>query len=186
MDTRHPSIARASDSLLVIVDCQERLWKVIHEAGDLVAPIAALALGAARLGVPVVVTEQYPKGLGPTVAEISKAAAGASVLEKTTFSCFGCQPLREVLRGTERGTLVVCGIEGHVCVQQSVLDGLAEGYQVQVVVDAVGSRNPIHRDVALRRLERAGAVLTTSESVLFDWLERCDHEAFKDIQGLIR
>ncbi|MAB90206.1 MAG: hydrolase [Planctomycetes bacterium] len=186
MDTRHPTIARAGDSALVVIDCQERLWRVISGAEVLERQLAILMRGARILQVPVVVTEQYPKGLGPTVQSLKDAAGDAPVLEKMTFSCAGDDGFQSRIRELERGTVVVCGIEAHICVLQTALDLLADGYAVQVVADGIGTRAPSNRDVALRRLEQAGAVITCVESLLFEWMERCDAAAFKEIQGLLK
>ena len=186
METRHPTVARRDDSVLVVVDCQDRLWKVIDGADDVGRQIGVLARGARILGVPVVVTEQYPKGLGRTVAGVAEAVGNAPVLEKSTFSCAGDAVFAEHLRDHERGTVVVTGIEAHICVQQTALDLLADGYRVQIPTDGVGSRSPGNKATALRRMERADAVMTCAESVLFDWLERCDVPAFKEIQGLLK
>lgn len=186
MDTRHPTVARAVDSALVVIDCQERLWKVIAGADALARQIAVLLRGARILEVPVVVTEQYPKGLGSTVADVKEAAGDSPVLEKMTFSCAGDDGFQSCLRDLERATIVVCGIEAHICVLQTALDLLADGYSVQVVADGVGTRDPSNREVALRRLEQAGAVITCVESVLFEWMERCDAATFKEVQGLLK
>jgi nicotinamidase-related amidase len=186
MDTRHPTVARAGDSALVVIDCQERLWKVITDAEALERQLAILVRGARILQVPVIVTEQYPKGLGPTVQGLKDAAGDAPVLEKMTFSCAGDDGFQSRLRGLERATIVVCGVEAHICVMQTALDLLADGYAVQVVADGVGTRAPANRDIALGRLEQAGAVITCVESLLFEWMERCDVAAFKQIQGLLK
>ena len=185
-DTRHPSIARRDDSVLLVVDCQERLWPVIDGSDAVARQVAILARGARILGVPVVVTEQYPKGLGHTVPTVMEAVADSPVLEKSTFSCAGDAAFAEHLRSYERGTVVVTGVETHICVQQTALDLLADGYRVQIAADGVGSRDPGNKATALRRLERADAVMTCAESVLFEWMERCDVPMFKEIQGLLK
>lgn len=186
METRHPTVARKDDSVLVVVDCQERLWPVIDGHDAVERQVAILARGARILGVPVVVTEQYPRGLGHTVAGVKDAVGDAPILEKSTFSCAGDAAFAQHLRSYERGTVVVTGVETHICVQQTALDLLADGYHVQIPTDGVGSRSPENKATALRRLERADAVMTCAESVLFDWMERCDVPAFKEIQGLLK
>lgn len=186
MDTRHPTVARKGESLLLVIDCQERLWKVIQDRVDLERQIGILVRGAQILSVPCIVTEQYPKGLGPTIPGLAEAANGAEVMEKSTFSCLGDTAFLERLRESDAGTVIVSGIEAHICVQQTALDALADGYQVQVVADGVGTRSAGNKGIALRRLEQAGAVITCVESVLFDWMERCDTDAFKEVQGLLK
>jgi len=186
MNTRHPSVARVDEDLLVVIDCQERLWKVIADAPALEKQLAILARGAGVLEVPTLVTEQYVKGLGPTIPGLRDAVGGAEVIEKMTFSCGGQPEFDQKVRDHERARVIVCGIEAHICVLQTALDLLADGYQVHVVADAVGTRAPGNREVALRRLENAGAIITCVESVLFEWMERCDVDAFKQIQGLLK
>lgn len=181
-ETRHRDLARADDSLVVLVDVQERLWSHIagHEA--LGKRIGIVLEAARRLEVPVLATEQYPKGLGPTIP----ALAGAETLEKHTFSCFGDADFAQRVQEHGRGQLVVVGIEAHVCVLQTTLDAIAWGHAVHVPFDAVGSRDPEHRDRALDRQAAAGAQVTSVESLLFEWMHSCRHEAFRDLQGLLK
>lgn len=186
METRHPSLASARDSVLVLIDCQERLWKVIHEKDTLEKRLQILLQGASILGVPVLVTEQNPQGLGPTIPSLRQAAPDAPVLAKASFSCCGDDAFRAALRSLDRGTLVLCGIETHICVLQTGHDALASGHAVQVVADACGTRLPHNQPLGLDRLGRAGAGVTAVESVLFEWMERCDAAAFKRVIGLLR
>ena len=186
MDLRHRTIPRVEDSLLVLIDCQERLFPVIQNHQELAGRLQTLLAGAGLLEVPVLITEQYKKGLGSTVPAVRAAATAASTIEKLTFSCFGDETFLAQFHGHERGTLVLCGIETHICVLQTALDALAEGYQVQIVADAVGSRSTDNRLSALERLRDAGAVITCVESLLFEWMVRCDHPKFKEIQRLVK
>ncbi len=185
-DERHPTIARAGKSLLVLIDCQERLWKVIAGKDALEARMKILLRGAALIGVPVVVTEQNPGGLGPTIPSLRDACPDARVLAKQTFSCCGDPGFREALRATDREQIVLAGIEAHICVLQTALDALALGYDVHIVSDAAGTRLPHNLEPGLRRAERAGAVITTVESVLFEWMERCDAPVFRDVVQLLK
>lgn len=186
METRHPQIARLEQSLLVIVDCQDRLWKIIDGASELEARIPLLLRGAALLGVPALVTEQYPQGLGSTVSVIAEAAGEAPVVTKTTFSCWGEEAFRAAVRERDRTTLVLCGIETHVCVLQTALDALAAGFDVQVASDAVGSRFAANRETGLARLGAAGVTVTCVESLLFEWMERSDRDEFKAVSALLK
>lgn len=138
------------------------------------------------LDLPILITEQYPKGLGPTVPELMAALEGVLALEKTTFSSYGCAGLPSKLEGTGARSVLVCGIETQVCVNQSVHDLLAAGYSVQVAVDAVQSRNPLDREVALRKMERSGAILTTAEMAAFELLRDAKHPRFKEVQALFK
>ena len=171
---------------LLVVDVQERLLPVIHENETVVRNIERLIRGAEILGVPVIVSEQYPKGLGPTVEPLLKLVKGASAAEKITFSCLRDPGLAERIRRTGRDTLLVCGIESHVCVLQTALDALKEGYKVQVAADAVSSRSPVNKQIALERLAGAGAVITCTESALFELLEKAGSEEFRQISRLVK
>ena len=186
MNARHASIARLEDSHLIVVDCQERLFPVIHESEQLEARLQVLIKGASHLKVATLISEQYRAGLGPTIASAVDAAKDHSLIEKQTFSCFGNEDFCSRLEEVGRGVLVICGIESHICVLQTALDALAQGYQVHVPADAIGSRDRRNRRNAIRRLNHAGAVITNTESVLFEWMESCEHESFKAVQGLLK
>jgi nicotinamidase-related amidase len=179
------------NAALLVVDLQERFRPAIAVFPEVVAACVRLVRSFRYLGLPIRVTEQYPKGLGPTVAEMREALSlgdgpQVPVLEKTDFTACGDSGLLETLSPTERGCVLVCGIETHVCVQQSVHDLLQAGFGVHVAVDAVGSRRSGDKDVALRRLERTGAVLTTSEMAVFELLGSSRHPRFKEVQALFK
>ncbi len=172
----------AERAALLIVDIQESFRSVIEGFDAVVARSAILAKAAALLELPIIVTEQYPKGLGATVAELSGALDGALVLEKSSFSAAQAEGF--ALAG--RDQLIVCGIEAHICVAQSVLDLLAADAAVWLAVDAIGSRHELDRTVALQRLAGAGATATTVEALCFELLKDARAEQFKAIQALIK
>lgn len=169
-------------SVLAVIDVQERLLAVMPEADRVVARCARLAEAARILGVPAVLTEQYPKGLGPTPSALAALLPPATT--KMSFSCCGCSGFDAALPA-ELSTVVIAGLETHVCVAQTALDLLARGLGVCVVVDAVASRHALDHEIALRRLEGAGAVLTTSEAVLFEWCRSAEHPQFQAIRRLV-
>ncbi len=140
--------------------------------------------GAEATGVKALATEQYPQGLGPTVTEL--ATRLGDIPSKSAFSCAGCEPFMAELEKSGASKVLVAGIEAHVCVQQTVLDLLAGGYRVYVPVDAIGSRYPIDYETSLRRMDSAGATLTTTESALFEWCQESGTPTFKTISALIR
>jgi nicotinamidase-related amidase len=183
---RHPDLASRDDSILLLVDIQERLFPTIQGGTAMAAEIARLARGAALLGVPVLVSEQYPKGLGRTIPAVAEAARGAMVLEKTAFSCGADHGIMAAIRALDRGTVVLAGIEAHICVLQTALDLLARGFRVHVAADAVGTRLPRNLAIGADRAARAGATVTSVESVLFEWMERSDVSEFKAVQGLLK
>jgi nicotinamidase-related amidase len=138
------------------------------------------------LDLPILVTEQYPKGLGSTVPELRAALAPGAIPEKTAFSSYGCAGLPEALRATGARCVLACGIETHVCVNQSVHDLLAAGYAVHVAADAVESRRASDREAGLRKMERSGAVLTSCEMAAFELLRDAKHPRFKEVQALFK
>lgn len=183
----HPDILDRENTCLLVIDVQEKLLPVIHAKEAMVENIRRLVKAAEILGVPVLVTEQYPKGLGPTAAPVEGAlACGVTKCSKITFSCLADEELFRAIEDMKRNTLLVCGVESHVCVSQTVLDALAAGFKVQVAADAVGSRNPANKRIALERLAHAGAVVTGTEAALFEMLERADTEEFKKVQALVK
>jgi nicotinamidase-related amidase len=173
-----------SDAVLVVVDVQERINAVMADQGHL-ARIAALVEACALLGVPVIATEQYPKGLGPTVAELAQRLPGPPLV-KDTFSCAREPAVRAALEATGRRQAIVVGIEAHVCVLQTALDLAAAGCQVHVPHDAICSRRPVDKGWALERMAAAGVAVSTTESALFELLERCGTDEFKAVSRMIR
>jgi nicotinamidase-related amidase len=169
-------------AVLVVIDVQEAFRKALPSFEQVAAASATLVQGAVALGVPVVVTEQYPAGLGSTVAELSAhLPADAKRVEKVRFSAAEADDFEL----GERDQAVVCGIEAHVCVNQTVLDLLDSDLEVHVVADAVGSRTEANRELGLAKMERSGAILTSVEMALFELLGGSDAEAFKAVQALV-
>lgn len=174
----------AEAGALLVVDVQEKLLPAIEGRDHLLTNALRLVRAAQILGITVLATEQYPRGLGPTVEPL--AALIGDRPAKTTFHCLGAPGLTEKLAEAGVRHVTLAGIEAHVCVAQTALELLAGGYGVQIPVDAVGSRFALDREVALRRLERAGAVLTTTEAVLFEWVGDAGHPRFKEISALVK
>ena len=180
----HPAQMSAADTGLLVIDVQEKLIPKIREADLVVKNIAFLIDGAKLLGVPVQVTEQYPKGLGKTVPELASRLPPAP--EKVAFSCCAIPAVVDGFRKDARPKVLLAGIESHVCVQQTALDLLNLDFRVFIAADAVGSRYAVDHDLALRRLERAGCILTTSESAVFEWTGGSDHPQFKAVSKLVQ
>ena len=179
-----PGRLTATAAGLLIVDLQEKLLARMPGAALVVANAERLALGAKALDIPSWATEQYPKGLGPSVATI--AALFPERAAKLTFHALGAPGLLETLRDRGVRHVTLAGIEAHICVAQTALELLRLGFGVQVAADAVASRDPADRDVALRRLRHAGAVVSTTEAILFEWAETAAHPQFKTISALVR
>lgn len=174
------------ESCLIVIDVQEKLISAMSAAEAVVANTAILLKAAERLGVPVLFSEQYPKGLGPTVPDLAPFAAKVGPVTKTEFSCAAAPGFVERLRATGRKQAVLTGIEAHVCVLQTAL-GLRElGFPVFVVADAISSRKAESAAIALERMRAAGVNVVTTEMVLFEWLVRAGSPEFKELSALVK
>ncbi len=188
LSTITTSLCDVEDSCLIIIDVQERLSSAIPErAISRLRKNTDILLNAAnQLNVPVITTAQYPKGLGPIEEFITNKLTGSSKsFEKTRFSCLGADKLPEHLNQINKKQIILTGIEAHICVLQSSIELLAEGYDVFVVTDAIASRQSTSYDMAILRLNQAGSVLLNTESVLFEWLRDASHSEFKSLSKLI-
>ena len=170
------------ESLLLIIDVQDKLVNML-EGSDVKDNAIKIAKACGILEIPALITEQYPKGLGSTIEEIKDALPNAEYVEKTTFSAFKEDEVKKFLSQKQ---VIIFGIETHICVLQTAMDLLTEGYEVFVVQNACGSRNEENKQAALRRLILAGAQIVTTEMVLFELLEGSKHPNFKEVQALIK
>ena len=170
----------------LLIDIQEKLFPHMDQKEALLRKCIMLVEGLKVLGVPFVLTEQYPKGLGPTLEEVSKLAGPDPKIEKMAFSCCDEPAMLQTAVMQERKTIIVCGIEAHVCVMQTVVDLIASGYQAVVVEDCISSRNPMDLRVAVERMRAEGAVITTCESVLFELARVSGTDEFKAISRLVK
>jgi nicotinamidase-related amidase len=180
----HAMQMSAVDTGLLVIDVQEKLVPKLFDPAFLVRNIAFLLDAAHLLNMPIQCTEQYPRGLGATVPEL--VAKLPQRPDKVAFSCCAVPSVVQTFHREARPKIVLCGIETHVCVLHTALDLLALDFRVFIAVDAVGSRSRIDHEVALRRLERAGAILTTSEMCVFEWIGGAGHPQFKAISQLIQ
>jgi nicotinamidase-related amidase len=173
-------------SLLLVIDLQEGYRGKLHEEPRTLAGARRLLQAAGVLGIPVVLTEQYPKGLGATRAEIAECLPPDTArFEKTCFSCLGAEGLRERLAETGRDQIVVAGIETHVCVGQTIQDLLEHRYEAHPVRDAISARFPLDDETGWARMLAAGARPTTSEGALFEWLRDARAPEFKAVHKLV-
>ncbi len=171
---------------LVIIDIQERLLPAIDGQARVVQNSLRMIQGAVILGLPLFATEQYRKGLGPTVPEIAQAVPGFSPLQKLTFSACGASDFVQQLQAKGVSQVLLCGIETHVCVCQSALDLLDQAFRVFVVADAVASRAPENHHLGLERTRDAGAILVSTEMALFELLGAAGTEEFKQVLSLVK
>jgi nicotinamidase-related amidase len=183
----HENTLDVRRTALAVIDVQESFRPHIHDFAEVAARVALVTHAARLLGVPVVVTEQYPKGLGRTAGEIRAVLPeGFEPVEKTAFSSCGARPFAARLEEAGARQVLLCGIEAHVCVNQTAHDLLAEGYQVHVLTDCVSSRSAENRLVGLEKMFRSGALPSSTELALFELMRDARHEQFKAIQKLIK
>jgi nicotinamidase-related amidase len=174
-----------SRTALIVVDLQEGFRPAVLDFERVAHNVATLVRGARILGLPTIVTEQYPQGLGHTVAEVSEHL-DVTPIEKVAFSAVDADGFPGALRGTDRDQVLLCGIEAHVCVNQTAQDLLADGREVHVAQDAVTSRTAENRALGLHRMERSGAVATSVETALFELLRQAGTPEFKEVQALVK
>ena len=181
-----PELLDQKRSVLVIIDVQEKLFPSIHDHERLLTRIDLLISAAALMKIPLLVTEQYPKGLGSTIEELRRVIPLFKPLAKVDFSCVPAPGFKEQLSSLQRDQVVLAGIETHVCVTQTALDLASGGENVFVAADATGSRRPLDAQVALQRLDRIGITIISAESIVFEWLRRAGTEEFKAIQPKLK
>lgn len=183
----HPKTLDISNSILVIVDVQEAFRSAIPDFALIASRIAMAVRGFEILGVPIVVTEQYPKGLGRTAEEILLSFTGeAEIIEKTTFSACGEPRLIEKLESLSAKQIVLAGIETHICVNQTAHDLLDAGYEVHLLTDCVASRFEHDKQAGLAKMQASGVVPSSVEMALFELMRDSKHRKFKEIQALIK
>lgn len=176
----------SQDTLFLVIDVQEKLVGML-EKSTISVKTSILAATTNILEIPTIVTEQYPKGLGSTVEMVkSKLSANASYFEKTSFSALEQPEILEAIKNTGKKQVIICGIESHICVLQSAIDLINEGYEVFVVKDACASRNKYEFKLSIERLKEAGAVITCVEMIIFELLGSAKHPKFKELQALIK
>jgi len=179
-------LIRRADSLLLVVDIQQKLAPAIHDSERVTANSVRLLEGARQLGVPAFVSEQYVKGLGPSLDAIRSAAVDARFFEKTHFSCAAEPGVIDLLRAAKRPQVLLTGTETHVCVLQTAFGLLAAGFEVYLVADAASSRTPANHNAAIERLRAGGVHIVTSEMVLFEWLHQAGTADFRQLLPLIK
>lgn len=174
------------NACLLFIDIQERFRPVISQMDDVVKNTLILARSARILKIPYLITEQYPAGLGQTLPEILDVLKPEEVIEKTAFSCYGeCAFIRK-LNELNRCDVIVCGIETHVCLLQTVFDLLSKAFRVFVVADATSSRRISDKELALSAMREEGAVVVSTESLLFMLLADSKHPHFRQVQSLVK
>ena len=174
------------NTLTLVIDFQERLMPSIYRHEELARKTSIFIEGCRVLGVPILTTQQYTKGLGQTIPEIKESLGEFEPIEKITFSCCGCEEFNDKLGKSGKMMILVTGVEAHICVQQTVLDLLELGYSVYVIADCISSRFESDQLYAIKRMENAGAIFITVESALFEMMISAAHPKRKDISNLVK
>ncbi|HEC60283.1 hypothetical protein LCGC14_0997690 [marine sediment metagenome] len=188
MSAHCPLIATKQGSVLVLIDIQQRLTTVMPDGigQRLIAQVAILLKASQALSIPVIVTEQYPKGLGPTESVLKSLLPEVTpIIEKTNFSAAKVDEFVATIVQAKRRQIILTGMETHICILQTALDLQQQGYQVIVVEDAVSSRTITNQQNALQRLRQAGVIISNVESIIFEWLGDAKHPVFKSLSKLI-
>lgn len=186
MATKHPALLDRRHAVLAVIDMQEAFRKIISDFDQIAERISLLVQAAKLLNLPVIVTEQYPKGLGRTVQEITQHLhEGSEPIEKMSFSACGVQEFDLRLRELHAEQVILCGIEAHICVSQTAHGLLQDGYQIHLLSDAVSTRLPRNREVAINKMAKSGAVISSVEMALFELCPAGTPE-FKQMQSLIK
>lgn len=183
----HQNILESGRSTLVIIDMQDAFRMKIADFTEVATRIAVMAQAARLLNLPILITEQYPKGLGHTAQEILAALPDSvQPIEKTTFSSCGVEQFESQLERISPRHVLVCGIEAHICVNQTAHDLLARGFKVHLLNDCITSRDPGNKQTALAKMQTSGAIPSSMEMALFELMRDARHEQFRAIQGLIK
>ncbi len=174
------------NSMAVVVDIQQKLMLYINEHEQLIKNLEILIDGLNLLKVPFILHEQYPKGLGKTIPQVKSRLEELEPIEKTSFSCLGSEQSKNQILNSKKKIAIVFGTETHICVLQTCLDLLAYDMQVVLVADCSGSRKDLDHQMAIKRLEKAGVIITTYESLLFEICESSENSKFKELSSLIK
>jgi nicotinamidase-related amidase len=171
---------------LVVVDVQGKLARLMHDKESLFKNIEILIKAAKILNIPILWCQQCPQSLGPTIPQIARLLTDIEPINKASFSCCGCDQFNDKLNELNRKGILLCGIETHVCIYQTAADLLSKGFSVEVIADAVSSRTPENKQIAIDRLAAEGVNISTTEMALFELLKTADHPHFKEIAKLIK
>jgi nicotinamidase-related amidase len=182
----HPAVLSKENTALIVVDVQEKLLPYVSDKEEVVKNLRMLIKFADIMDIPVVLTEHYPKGLGRTVPEIKEVLNSYEPIEKVIFSCFGSEEFKSKLSELGLKTLILAGIESHICVEQTALDALFAGYEVHIISDAISSRTPRNLNIGIEKARQFGAVISSTEMAMYEIMERADTQEFKEVLKLVK
>jgi len=171
---------------LIAIDFQEKLLPAINKSDTVISFAKKAIEGAHYLGIPVIVTEQVPDKMGQTIPDIKNISKQTKTITKSDFSCFGEAKFMDLLDELNIKNIIICGVESHVCVLQTALDGISAGYNVYLLVDAIGSRRDFDKEIAIKRFRYHGGNIITTEMMIFELLISSRHPEFKNISKLVK
>jgi nicotinamidase-related amidase len=175
-----------NNTLLAVIDIQGNLAHAMYDKESLFKATGQLIKGIKCLEIPVILTEQNPKGLGPTISEIRELMPDVTAIPKISFSCCKEKAFMDEVKKIDKRHVLISGIESHICIYQTTAELIDMGYEVHIVTDAVASRDPKNRDIALKKMERMGATITCVEMALFELMKTAEHPKFRDIVKIIK
>jgi len=174
------------EAALIIIDVQEKLFPLIFNKEKILENMRKLIRFAKIVNMPIILTEQYPKGLGSTIPEIRELVPDFQPIEKLEFSCFGSEKFRLILKELNVKTLIIVGIETHICVTQTSIEGIKNGYRVYVVVDATSSRKLEDKSIAIKRMMQSGVIVVSTEMLMYELLKKAGTKEFKEALKLVK
>ncbi|MEM2431080.1 MAG: hydrolase [Candidatus Bathyarchaeia archaeon] len=174
------------EAALIIIDVQEKLFPLVYERDKILDNIRKLIRFAKIIGIPIILTEQYPRGLGSTIPEVKELIPEIQPIEKVEFSCFGSEKFKALLRDLNVKALIITGIETHICIAQTSIEGLSNGYKSCVVIDATSSRNPEDKSAALERMIQSGVIIASTEMIIYELLKTAGTREFREVLKLIK
>lgn len=181
----HPHLL-TKECILVLIDIQEKLFPYVKDKDQLLGNITKLIRFATIMKIPLILTEHYPQGLGPTIQEIKNILPKYSPLKKITFSAFRSKEFLKKIQDTKIRTLLICGIESHICIEQTVLDGLSLGLNIHIISDAISSRKKHDLQMGIQKMQQCGGIISTTEMAIYEILERADTQEFKEALKLVK
>ncbi|MEE9151122.1 MAG: hydrolase [Thermoplasmata archaeon] len=182
----HPAILNRDNAVLIVVDVQEKLLPYVADKEKVTENLRLLIRFADIMDIPIVLTEHYPKGLGVTVPKIKEVLKEYEPIEKVIFSCFGSEKFKSKLKELGVKRLMLSGIESHICIEQTSLDAVSQGYEVHVIADAISSRTPRNLEIGLEKMRQFGAVISSTEMAMYEIMERADTKEFKEVLKLVK
>jgi len=180
------NLLNREDTALLIIDIQENLWNAMYNRDEIEKNARTLVELATKIEIPIILTAQYKKGIGPAIKSLNERLIDVEEIEKLSFNCFDVEPFRDRLFSVDRKTLLIAGIEAHICVLQTALAAVEHEFRVHIVADATGSRTEKNHKIGIERMRDAGCVITSAETAAFEFIKEAGTPLFKDMLKIIK